>query len=216
MDEKWFKLKKKLAGVTNAEIAKRLGRDHTVISKLVSGSQKLTLEWAHVFAEVLDVPIPEVLEKFGAIDPVTAQELMPGFRESDIVPCVLGPELDAKIADIAKVFGGDLRGIEVWRVKSRAMALAGFIEGDLVVVDTFVGERLIRGDIVLARVSDRKLRGQFTVMRRYEPPVLVAACADPNEAAVYVMDGVEVSVQGKIVASWRSFTPVDVLAKRRQ
>lgn len=202
MDDKWFKLQQKRAGITADQVAARLGRDRSVVSKILSGKQKMTLEWANAFADALQVPLATVLEKAGVTDAPTAQTFSPGFAESDAAPFVYGPGMaeGTQTRSIAQLLG-ERPGVDVWRVKSRAMALAGLIEGDFILVDTHAAERTRPGDVVIAQIYGRS--GANTVLRRFEPPVLVASSADPADARVHVVDGHNVVIRGKVVASWR-------------
>lgn len=201
-DDKWFKAAKRKAGVTNSEIGARRGRDHSVISKIANGSQPMTLEWAQTFSEILDVPLATVLEKTGAAQPPLARALPPGLSEGDAAPFTYAPSMPevARHREIARTMG-ERPGVDVWRVKGRAMMLAGLIEGDFILVDTHAAERVRPGDIVIAQVYNP--RGAITVLRRFEPPVLVAASPDPADARVHVVDGENVVIRGKVIASWR-------------
>lgn len=204
MDDKWFKAQQKRVGVTADQIAAVLGRDRSVVSKILSGNQRMTLEWANAFAEVLQVPLATVLEKAGAAEPEVAQRLRPGFADSDAAPFVYGPGLglgeSAQVRSLAQAFG-EKPGVDVWRVNSSAMALGGLLPGDFMLVDTHQAERVRAGDVVVAQIYTRS--GATTVLRRFEPPVLVAASIDPAEGRVNVVDGSNVVVRGKVVASWR-------------
>lgn len=200
MDEKWFKAQKKKAGVTNADIAARLGRDHSVISKIVSGTQRMTLDWAKIFATALQVPLSEVLERFGIADAATAQQVSPGFSESDAAPWIAAPSADRQFAAVAQAFGAR-PGVDVWRINSSSMALAGYLCGDYMLVDTHQAERVRAGDVVVAQVYSPT--GAKTVLRRWMPPVLVAAAPPGEDESVYVVDNNNVAIRGKVVASWR-------------
>ena len=57
MDDKWFKRQQKIAGVTAADIADRMGRARSNVSHILNGHQRMSLEWAKAFAEVLNVPL---------------------------------------------------------------------------------------------------------------------------------------------------------------
>jgi hypothetical protein len=203
MDDKWFKAQQKKAGVTAEDIARRMGRDRSVVSHILSGRQKMSLDWARAFAETLHVDIADVLEKSGAADIKVTQAMRPGFTESDAVPWVPGPGLaeGAAVRSIAVAFGGDRPGVDVWRVKGRAMALAGVLDGDFILVDTHQAERVKAGDIVVAQVYRRD--GATTVLRRFQPPVLVAASIDAEENKVFVVDGENAAIRGKVTALWR-------------
>jgi transcriptional regulator with XRE-family HTH domain len=203
MDDKWFKAQQKRVGITADEIAAVLGRDRSVVSKILNGKQRMTLEWAGAFAKALDVPLAIVLEKAGVADTPVVHQLTPGFAGGDAMPFVHGPAASAESARqraIASVMG-EKNGVDVWRVKGRAMALAGLLEGDFILVDTFASERVRPGDVVIAQVYNP--RGATTVLRRFEPPVLVAASPDKEDARVHVVDGENVVIRGKVTASWR-------------
>lgn len=200
MDEKWFKTQKKKVGVTNAEIAARLGRDHSVISKIVSGSQRMTLEWGKIFAEALQVPLAEVLEKFGVADAPTAQQISPGFSESDVAPWVSAPSSDRQTVTIAQAFGAR-PGVDIWKINTASMSMAGYLPGDYMLVDTHQAERVHLGDVVVAQVYSPT--GAKTVLRRWMPPVLVAAAPPGSDEPVYVVDNNNVVIRGKVTASWR-------------
>lgn len=203
MDDKWFKAQQKRVGVTADEIAARLGRDRSVVSKILSGKQRMTLEWAQAFADTLQVEVAVVLEKAGAAPQRTAQALRPGFTESDAAAWVPGPGLGEgeTVRTIAAALGADRPGIDVWRVKSKAMVLAGLLEGDFMLVDTHQSERVRPGDIVIAQIYNRI--GATTVLRRFEPPVLVAETVNADEKRIFVVDGQNVVIKGKVVATWR-------------
>ena len=202
MEDKWFKQQQKRVGVTADEIAAHLGRDRSVVSKILSGKQRMTLEWATAFSTVLQVPLATVLEKAGVTDAPTAQAFNPGFSDSDAAPFdhKAGTAEAHQARAIAQVMG-ERAGVDLWRVKSRAMALGGLIEGDFMLVDTHAAERVRAGDVVIAQIYTRS--GANTVLRRFEPPVLVACSVDPADARVHIVDGQNVVIRGKVVASWR-------------
>lgn len=203
MDDKWFKQQQKRVGVTADDIARKMGRTRANVSHILTGRQRMSLDWAKAFAEVLQVPLSTVLEKAGVTDAPTAQAVAPGFAESDVAPWVPGPEPTGsrEVSTVAQALGGGRPGVEVWRVKGQAMALSGLLAGDFMLVDSHQSERVKPGDMVIAQVYNP--RGAATVLRRYEPPVLVAASSDPAEGRVHVVDGINVVIKGKVVASWR-------------
>lgn len=202
MDDKWFKAQQKKAGITADAIAAVLGRDRSVVSKILSGKQRMTLDWARAFATALDVDVATVLERAGEAEPQVTRQLTPGFSESDAAPWIPGPGLGEgrEVTTIAQALGAR-PGVDIWRVKGQAMALAGLLAGDFILVDTHQAERVKAGDVVIAQIYTRT--GATTVLRRYEPPVLVAASTDPAEGRVHVVDGVNTVIRGKISASWR-------------
>lgn len=203
MDDKWFKQQQRRVGATAEDIAKVRGMSRVNVSHILTGRQPMSLEWAKAFSQVLQVPLATVLEKAGAADAQTAQQVEPGFAESDAVPFVAGPGLAeaATVRNLAQALGAK-PGVDVWRVKTRAMLLAGLLPGDFMLVDTHQADAVKPGDTVVAQIFNRT--GATMVLRRFEPPVLVASSADPSEARVHVVDGVNVVLRGKVTASWRA------------
>lgn len=201
MDDKWFKAQQKRVGITADAIADVIGRDRSVVSKILSGRQRMTLEWAQAFATALQVDVATVLEKAGVADRPLIQAVTPGFSESDAAPWVPGPGVSEAqlVPSVAQVLGGGRPGVDVWRVKGKAMAQHGLLEGDYMLVDTHQAERVKPGDTVVAQVYNRT--GATTVLRTFAPPVLMSS--DPNDLQVHVVDGVNVVIRGKVVASWR-------------
>ena len=202
MDEKWFKTQQKKVGVTADEIAQKMGRTRANVSHILTGRQRMSLDWAKAFADVLQQPLDVILEKAGVTDAPTAQQVMPGFSDGDAAAWIPGPvHADTSPIKAAAIAFGERPGVDVWRVQSRAMALTGLLEGDFILVDTHQSERAKPGDVVIAQVYNRT--GATTVLRRFEPPVLIAASIDPADGRVHVVDGVNVVSRGKVIASWR-------------
>lgn len=204
MDDKWFREQQKRVGVTADVISAKLGRDRSVISKIYAGRQRMTLDYAKAFAEALQVPLDEVLLRAGVTDEPTAQKVAPGFSESDAAPWVGSPGEKARMTTTAESLGGGQPGIDTWTVKSLAMAAGGYLPGDTILVDTHQSERCKPGDVVLAQNYNWKTGTAETILRRFEPPVLVTASTDPQDGRVLVVDGNNVVIKGKVIASWRS------------
>ena len=203
MDDKWFKAQQKKVGVTAEDIARKMGRSRSNVSNILTGKQRMSVEWAKAFAEVLDVPLATILEKSGTLDAPVARQIAPGFAESDAAVWLPGPGLaEAAVVKSVAAALGERPGVDVWRVNAPSMALAGLLTGDLMLVDSHQAERVRAGDVVIAQVYGRHASAS-TVLRRFEPPVLVAASTDPADARVHVVDGENVVIRGKVVASWR-------------
>lgn len=202
MDKDWLKKRLRIAGKTSADLAQAIGRDRAVVSRIMNGHQVPTIEQARIIAAALDLDLPVVLERIGLVDAPVAQAFQPGFAESDAAAWIPGPVLaeGAPVRSVADALG-QRPGVDVWRVKSRAMALAGLLEGDFFLLDTHAAERARPGDVVVAQVYTRS--GATTVLRRFEPPVLVACSCDPADGRVHVVDGVNVVIKGRVTAIWR-------------
>ena len=157
-----------------------------------------------VFAKVLDAPLEEVLLRAGLTTPEEAPRLAPGFADGDATPFTGKPQEKERATEKARLFGGNSPGIDVWTVQTNALILNGFIPGDQLVVDTHQSELCKAGDIVIAQKYDWQSGTAVTLLRRFEPPVLVSASPDPNEQRVQIVDGNNVVIKGKVIASWRA------------
>jgi hypothetical protein len=71
MDTAWFKAQKKLAKTSDQKIADAIGRDRSVITKIVNGDVRFDPAFAAGFAAQLQVSVNEVLEKAGILEPLS-------------------------------------------------------------------------------------------------------------------------------------------------
>lgn len=101
------------------------------------------------------------------------------------------------------------RRAEVWELHSRSMEIAGYLPGDVVVVDPH--EQPIDGDVVAADVFNPATGTRRPVFRRFQKPYLVAASFEPIFAAPMLIDDKLVIVKGVVTdrISRRSTTPAD-------
>jgi len=203
MDDKWFKQQQKKVGVTADEIANRMGRSRSIVSHIYTGRQKMSVEWAKAFADVLQVPLDEVLRRAGVLDEPQARAINPGFSDGDAVLWAGKKSEGERIDTIAAALGGGKPGIDVWQMNNDAMALDGLLAGDFLLADSHQSEMCRAGDVVVAQNYDWKTGSATTLIRRFEPPVLVAASIKPDDKRVLVVDGNNVVIKGKVIASWR-------------
>lgn len=209
MDVNWFKARQKKVGVTAEDIAQRMGRNRSAVSHIYNGDRRMSLEWAQAFADVLQVSVDEVLARAGVIESQdgtpkrTTGQKPNGFEEADAAPFTPKPGQADQIATIARAMGGERPGVDVWQVKTNALELNGYMPGDFILVDTNQSEMCKPGDFAVAQVYNWQTGTAETVFRRFEPPVLVSACTDKSLRGVFVVDQNNVSIRGKIIASWR-------------
>lgn len=203
MDSNWFKTQQKKSGLNSFDLGELIGRDRTVISRIVNGHQKPTLEQAKIFANAFNEDLPVVLEKLGLADKTTAQSVSPGFNESDAAAWIPQGGADADNKAIANSLGANRPGVDVWQIKKNILPVLGYIKDDYIIVDTHKAERAQPGDIVLAQVYDNTKGTASTILRRYEPPVLLPPTTDPDNQKVHVVDGINVVIRGVVWASWR-------------
>lgn len=90
----------------------------------------------------------------------------------------------------------------VWRLATRALELAGYLPGDMLLVDMTVPPRT--GDVVCAQVYNLDRGTAETRIRVYEAPFLTTRTMDPTAAdrPLYV-DNERVRIAGTVVRSLR-------------
>lgn len=204
MDANWFKKKQKEAGVTADTIAQRMGRDRSVVSRIYIGRQRMKLSEAKIFAEVLGVPLNDVLHRAGLLtenEPGPTAAPIAGFGEGDAAPYTPGPAREAQHNAIAGAMGAG-PGVDVWQVKTDCLLMAGYHPGDRILVDTHQSERCRSGDVVIAQAYNR-YGSASTLLRRYQAPFLVTQTAGAAAPLVDMVDGNNVVIRGKVVACWR-------------
>jgi DNA-binding phage protein len=114
--------------------------------------------------------IGKIEQAFGhplGVAPKSTAARNPGFAEPEAT------EIDRAAAPL-ELTPGLNQG--VWRIGSRALDLAGFVPGDLVLFDSSQAPR--PGDLVVAQVANRSGETD-TVIRLYDPPYLITRSADP-------------------------------------
>jgi transcriptional regulator with XRE-family HTH domain len=79
----------------------------------------------------------------------------------------------------------------------RALEGLGYLPGDIVIVD--LDRKPAPGDVVCAQVYDLGRSEPETVMRIYEPPVLVAASFDEQLRRPLMVDDARVKIEGVVL-----------------
>lgn len=122
------------------------------------------------------------------------------LRESEAEPFQHGPDT-SPVARMVEAATGRANGVDPWRLKSRAIEAAGYLPGDILIVDLNADPS--PGDVVCAQIYEWG-RGQAeTVFRVYEPPALVSATADATLRKPYIVDGDRVVIKGVVIAAVR-------------
>ena len=109
--------------------------------------------------------------------------------------------LPAPIAEAVKNLSIGKGIIEIWRLRSASLEGAGYLPGDLVVVDCEVEPR--PHDAVCALVTEWARGGAETVWRIFDPPFLIPSAPRGAAAKPLLVDNQRVSIKGVVVASLR-------------
>jgi SOS-response transcriptional repressor LexA len=73
---------------------------------------------------------------------------------------------------------GDRSSAEPWQLDTRALEAAGYLSGDIVIVD--MSRKPTIGDVVCVQLHEWSKREASTIFRVYEQPYIVAAPSDPD------------------------------------
>lgn len=144
-------------------------------------------------AQAFNIPGPAEMRAAGVGKP-----MLLGFSEAErIDPSQEKGDL-ARLVNAA-VDGRD--GIEPWRMRGLALEAAGYLPGDVLIVDTTAQAK--PGDAVCAQVADYQRGAAETVFRIFDPPFLVGAGRERMAYKPLLIDGQRVTVRGVVVNSLR-------------
>lgn len=187
IDRDWFQAAHRRAGVSQRAAAARMGRQPGFLSRLYNGQQAMRLPEARELADILKVPLADVLRAAG---------LDASSPPADAPPTGALGEANVEYLPNREVAAPKAQGPRqtVWRVRSGDMRAAGFLPGDVIVVDDALQPR--RGDAVLAQLYDLSLGSAETVLRLYLPPYLVRPGLEAETPLA--VDGERVLVRGVV------------------
>ena len=122
-------------------------------------------------------------------------------RESEAEPFRAEPE-DDPFTEMVNHAIGKANHLAPWRLSSRALEAAGYLPGDVLIVD--LNARAEPGDVVCAQRYKWKEMTAETVFRIYEPPTtLVSATLDRDLRRPIIVDDDNVKIKGVVTASVR-------------
>jgi hypothetical protein len=167
-------------------IAAEAGLAESTLTRLFSRSYTGTLH---------ALTIEALKRRFSVPGPDQAAQA--GLHENEATPYV---------ADDSSPWDGAVRALmgsheaaDPWVLRTRALDLAGYLPGDIVVLNLNATPR--SGDVVCAQIYDFTRMRAETIWRIYEPPFLVAASTDA--AFRRPLSDASVSIKGVVVASFR-------------
>lgn len=100
MDDSWFKARKKELKITNGTIAAAIGRDVSIVSKVLTGTIPFSLEYVPGFAQALQVSREEILAHAGVIGATSAGEV-----ESNAIPFRMEGASAERMRDDLPIYG---------------------------------------------------------------------------------------------------------------
>lgn len=100
--------------------------------------------------------------------------------------------------------------IDPWILKGRALEAAGFMEGDVLLVN--LSEKPRVNDVVCAQIHDWQRGRAETVFRIYQPPYLIAATSSAELMRPFLVDDDRVVIMGVVMQSLRQRRSVGAAA----
>lgn len=191
----WLVDLQKWTGKKLSPIAKGAGLNGTTLTRLANDP-----EYAGALSQ--DV-IDAIVTRYRVPPPGSvAGDAEAGFGEAEQIPFA---EAEADVRPIIEALRAGRDSVTAWRLKSRALELAGILPGDVLAVDLDLSPA--DGDVVCVQVYDYDRGSAETVFRIYERGILLAASSDPQHRGVYDERDSAVGVMGVVVGSarpWRA------------
>jgi hypothetical protein len=122
-----------------------------------------------------------------------------GARDREAIP--FSPKSSGDVADMVRAAIAGRNAIDPWTMHSRALETAGYIPGDVMIVDLNATPQ--PGDVVCAQLYDWARSNAQTVFRLWEPPYLTPATHDPKLRQIYPVDNHNVVMKGVVMATIR-------------
>ncbi|MFZ1964323.1 MAG: hypothetical protein WAU78_12815 [Roseiarcus sp.] len=120
------------------------------------------------------------------------------FRENEATAYKIN---GSPVDDIVRAAIGGRNAVDPWLLKSRALEAAGYLPGDVLIVDLNGGPQ--PGDVVCAQIYNWARSDAQTVFRVWEPPYLTPATFDPALRRVFVVDNDTTMIRGVVIATVR-------------
>jgi transcriptional regulator with XRE-family HTH domain len=181
-------------GITQTELAKKAMLDPSTLSRFMHGGRD-----GHALraSTIHKIGMATGIRMNGG--PIPAAESISGFMEQEAAPWA--NDESAPLQQAVAAFTAGRNSASAWVLKSSALSGAGYLPGDILIVDQ--AEQPRSGDIACAQVYDWEAGGADTVFRLYQMPVLVAVCTEAATMKAYVVDDNSVVLRGTVIASIR-------------
>ena len=177
-------------GLTATGLASRAGLAQTTLTKFLNDP-----DYPHALSSrTIDALTRATRLKFGA-GPVAG-----GLAEPEAAKYLAKSEADPLAQAVASLTRG-ANAIDPWTLQSRALEAAGYLPGDVLLVDLSLEAK--PGDIVCAQLYEWGRFTAETVFRAFEPPYLVTRSFDRALPFLQAVDNKNVAIKGVVVASLR-------------
>ncbi len=187
----WLKRTLGHSGLSGTALAKRTGLAQTTLTRFLSDPDHGSALSARTVAAIESATGLLFHDGDAAKTSVAEPEAAPYRVEGG----------EEAIGEVIARLSGKAVGVDPWRLKSRALEAAGYLVGDILIVDLNASPR--PGDVVCAQVYRAGLEGAETVFRLYEPPLLLSKSFDPSIAPTLRHGSDDVMVRGVVILTLR-------------
>lgn len=125
-----------------------------------------------------------------------------GMADVEMVPYQPNDFAAGRLADAVAALSAGRAHVAPWLIRGQALIHAGYLPGDLVLID-HARHDAPPGSVVCAQLVDWRSGAARTVIRLWEPPYLVAATSLPGYRKPTLVDGTHASLHGLAVACLR-------------
>lgn len=198
----WVEELVRITGKSASVIGTEAGLSDTALTRIFRKNYAGTLAPLTIerVKDFYAVPGPDELVQSGVVVPL-ARRAPAGFGEAEQVDLKKTPDLQVVFSALT----GGRNAVDPWRIKTRALELAGYLPGDIVAVDLNANPK--PGDVVCAQLYNWTGDDASTVFRLYDPPFLVASTSQPLLYKPLNVDGHTVVIKGVVIGSarpWRA------------
>lgn len=183
-------------GWSASVLAKRAGLDPSTLSRFLSNQREGHALRPSSIARLGDVTgLPnQAKDQQSVIRPTD------GFGESEasLLEMPQGSDIEATV----NVLRARHSNVDAWTLNSRALELAGYRQGDILIVG--LSAQPIPGDVVCAQIYDWNNNRAETIFRIFQPPFLSAATTDAKLMKPYFTDDGSTAIKGVVLHTLRT------------
>lgn len=197
----WLQTVLSKTGDTPSGLARKAGLATTTLTRFLNDPAAPMLQLrsiakiAHV-ADVQPIGLPNITEA-GTL--LAALRGPTGMSESEAEPF---QNASGALAEAVRMLVSGRNAADPWRLCTRALEVAGYLPGDIVVVD--LNRPAKAGDVVCAQAYRWAEGKADTVFRIYEPPYLIASSWDPAFRKPLLVDNNQVIIKGVVTEMLRA------------
>ncbi len=188
-------------GDTPSGLARKAGLATTTLTRFLNdpGAPMLQLRSIAKIAHVANIQPLGMPSAADAGRPLAGERATGGFAENEAEPMKGGAGM---LGEAVRILLSGRNAADPWRLCTRALEVAGYLPGDIVVVD--LNRPAKAGDVVCAQAYRWAEGKADTVFRIYEPPYLIASSWDPAFRKPLLVDNNQVIIKGVVTEMLRA------------